>query len=225
MHRTGLQLCQTSTPLWLLYIRIVQRVESSARARSLLEVARKRNPTSTEIWLESIQLERESNNEQMVDKLVTDGLQQLPNDGMLLIFFVDWILGRLLCEQIRQAPKVKRGTMLSSLIKSHSDDPYLYMLAGCFFWSQKKNDKAKRWFEGAIQYNSDIGDHWAVYYMFMLETDTEENVKQFLTRFDAHVPIHGRVWCSIKKKKENRKKSPREWLEMTMNELKPTVKI
>ena len=115
--------------------------------------------------------------------------------------------------------------MLSSLIKSHSDDPYLYMLAGCFFWDQKKNDKAKRWFEGAIQYNSDIGDHWAVYYMFMLETDTEENVKQFLTRFDAHVPIHGRVWCSIKKKKENRKKSPREWLEMTMNELKPTVKI
>lgn len=88
MHRTGLQLCQTSTPLWLLYIRIVQRVESSARARSLLEVARKRNPTSTEIWLESIQLERESNNEQMVDKLVTDGLQQLPNDGMFLYFLL-----------------------------------------------------------------------------------------------------------------------------------------
>ena len=45
--------CPFSVPLWLLYVRLEKKHNSVTKARSLLEIARKKCPQSEELWLET----------------------------------------------------------------------------------------------------------------------------------------------------------------------------
>ncbi|KAK8792789.1 hypothetical protein WA158_004953 [Blastocystis sp. Blastoise] len=211
-YRDGLQRCQQSTPLWLLYVRLEKRITSVAKARSLLEIARIKNPKSTEIWLESIQLEREQGNNSLVTQLLSKALQENPSSG------------RLIVEDILNAPKPQQKTLITKALSQYSEDPYIIMLAARRFWSSGLVEKTRLWMDRSLAINSDIGDHWAIYYIFELEYGTEEDQNKLLQRFEDAHPTHGDIWCSISKLKENRRKPLKTILILTMTKIKAQLK-
>mmetsp|Transcript_2919 Transcript_2919/g.4409 ORF Transcript_2919/g.4409 Transcript_2919/m.4409 type:complete len:89 (-) Transcript_2919:142-408(-) len=60
------------------------------KARSLLELARLKNPKNPRLWVEAIRLERRAENEKMANSLMAKALQECPDSGLPLadnIFF------------------------------------------------------------------------------------------------------------------------------------------
>ena len=44
------------------------------------------------------------------------------------------------------------------------------------FWSERKINKAREWFQRAVKIDPDLGDAWAFYYKFELEHGTEVTI-------------------------------------------------
>ncbi|CAN0581570.1 unnamed protein product, partial [Laminaria digitata] len=82
-YQRGLQVCSGSIPLWRLAARLDERTLGVNKARSMLEVARLRNPKSEGLWLEAVRLERRAGNGKGADSLMAKALQECPGSGVL----------------------------------------------------------------------------------------------------------------------------------------------
>jgi PRP1 splicing factor, N-terminal. len=213
----GLKNCPNSFVLWILSSRLEERAPSLlsnnnnnnsstgvgfTKARSLLELARLKNPKCPELWIEAIRLERRAGNDKLAITLMARALQECPNSGLLL------------AENISTSPRPERKAKSADAIKRNPDDPLVITAVASLFASERKMDKARKWFERAVVLNPDLGDTWAKYYVFECESGDETKVKSVMDRCIASDPKHGEVWCSIMKDMKNRKKSVREGLEL-----------
>ena len=82
-------------------------------------------------------------------------------------------------------------------LKKCEHDPYVLMAVSKLFWSERRIDKAREWFNRTIKLETDIGDCWAAFYKFELIHGTEQqqtDVKQKCISFE---PRHGELWCKI----------------------------
>jgi pre-mRNA-processing factor 6 len=59
-------------------------------------------------------------------------------------------------------------------LKACLEDPYVIAAITKLFWADRKVDKARSYYNRAVIFSPDIGDHWALYYMFELQHGTEE---------------------------------------------------
>lgn len=73
--------CPFSVPLWLLYARLEKKFNSVTKARSLLEIARKKCPQSEDLWLETVKLEREAGNLPLANQRLSAARQAIPSSG------------------------------------------------------------------------------------------------------------------------------------------------
>lgn len=210
-YRTGILRCPFSSPLWLLYVRLEKKYTSIIKARSLLEVARQKINDSEDLWIESIQMEREAGNEVLANQLLAKAKQVLPQSG------------RIWSESIKVIPKIQRRTYITNALKEKEDDPYIILAAGELFWSLHKINSARVWLKRAVSKNNDLGDFWGLLYVFELQNGTaelQEEVLQSCVRADPH---HGSVWASIRKKKENRRKSIADILKLVADQMKDAI--
>ena len=210
-YRTGLLRCPFSVPLWLLYVRLERKHTSLMKARSLLEVARQKCPNSEDLWLEAVHMEREAGNDALANQLLSKAHQLLPTSG------------RIWSETISTIPKVQRRTYISTALKEPEVDAYVLMAAGKLFWSLHKNSNARVWIKRAIAKNNDIGDFWALYYIFELQNGTEEQQKEVVQDCVRANPKHGEVWPLIRKQKENRRKTTAEILRLVADQMKDVM--
>lgn len=213
--------CPFSVPLWLLYVRLEKKHNSVTKARSLLEIARKKCPQSEELWLETVQLEREAGNLPLANQRLSAARQAIPSSGGRGGEVSG--IGRIWSETVLTIPKIQRKSYISSALKEHEDDPYVVMTAAKLFWSLGKINNAREWMKRAVAKNGDIGDFWALFYIFELQNGNEEQKKEVITNCTRANPRHGEVWASVKKQKENRRKSVEEVLKLVAKELKDVM--
>lgn len=220
-HSTGLLKCPFSVPLWLLYVRLEKKHNSVTKARSLLEIARKKCPQSEELWLETVKLEREAGNLPLTNQRLSAARQAIPSSGGEGRGVSE--IGRIWSETVLTIPKIQRKSYISSALKEHEDDPYVVMTAAKLFWSLGKVNNAREWMKRAVAKNGDIGDFWALFYIFELQNGSDDQKKEVITNCTRANPHHGEVWPRVRKQKENRRKSVEEILKLVAIELKDVM--
>lgn len=82
-YQRGIRACPGSIPLWRLAARLAERTVGVNKARSMLELARLRNPKSEWLWLEAVRLERRAGVRKGADSLMAKALQECPGSGVL----------------------------------------------------------------------------------------------------------------------------------------------
>lgn len=73
------------------------------KARSMLEVARLRNPKQEGLWLEAVRLERRAGNDKGAGALMAKALQECPGSGVL------WAEEILVAQRAEQKSESKEG--------------------------------------------------------------------------------------------------------------------
>ena len=226
-YHNGVESCPDNTVLWILASRLEERApsllsgggESQAastggftKARSLLELARLKNPRKPELWLEAVRLENRAGNPKLAETLIAKALQECPASGILL------------AEQIRQAPRVDKKSKSANAIKRCPEDPHVISAVAELFASERKTDKARKWFDRAVLLEPDLGDTWVRYYAFLQASGTSEEQQQLKEKCCATEPKHGEIWTRITKNMDHRHKTVGEHLELAYTYLKSIVR-
>ena len=215
-YQRGLQSCPSdSVTLWILASRLEEQAgefDSSLRggvtkARSLLELSRLKNPKNPELWVEAIRLERRAGNDKLAVTLMARALQECPTSGLLL------------AENISTAPRVEQKSKSADAIKKCPDDPRVIAAVASLFASERKHEKARKWFERAVVLDPDLGDSWARYYAFESESGSAVQKERVKERCIAAEPKHGELWCSVMKQMENRQISIGDGLELVAKKI------
>lgn len=221
-YQRGLDRCPDSVILWTLASRLEEHVATSkqqengskngssssskatgyTKARSLLELARLKNPKNPYLWVESIRLERRAGNDKLAGTLMAKALQDCPSSGLLL------------AENITTAPRVEQKSKSADAIKRCPDDPLVISAVASLFASERKNEKARKWFERAVVLDPDLGDSWAKYYAFELERGTVEQQQKVKERCISAEPKHGEIWSRTMKDMANIRKTVGEGIEL-----------
>ncbi|KAJ1951565.1 U4/U6 x U5 tri-snRNP complex subunit Prp1 [Linderina macrospora] len=169
---TALKQCPGSVELWV----SAARLESSAhfnlqiRARAILERARVYSPKSPTLWLEQARLEADTiGNLPVARTLLARALQECPKSGQL------W------AESILLEPRPQRkAKSVDALKHADKDDPAVTCMIARLFWSERRVEKARTWFERAAKADPDYGDAWAWWLKF--ETDLAARTASGLIR-------------------------------------------
>lgn len=213
-YEMGLKECPDSHVLWILASRLEEEAATfddgttnnqgsgATKARSILELARLKNPKNPYLWLESIKLERRVGTPKLAETRMAKALQECPKSGILL------------AESILSSPRVEQKSKAAEAIKRCPDDPLVIAAVASLFASEHKNEKARKWFDRAIVLNPDIGDIWARFYLFELQAGTQEQQEKVKAACIAAEPKHGEIWASVMKNMKNRGKSVAQGLEL-----------
>ncbi|KAK9354479.1 PRP1 splicing factor, N-terminal-domain-containing protein [Lipomyces doorenjongii] len=208
-YLSGTKSCPTSVTLWLLLSRLEESQGIIIRCRSVLERAALANSKSPELWLERIRVEKRANNINQAKNLLARALQECPMSGAI------W------AESVSMEPRTQRKPRLITGLKTCENDPILIAAIARLFWSERRADKAKSWFEKAIKADSDIGDHWAMMNKFLQTYGTEQERNDLMAKFIAADPRHGELWTKIMKDVNNFGKSKEELLELASSQISP----
>ena len=214
--KRGLENCQNNATLWTLASRLEERAGDFdatlkggvTKARSLLELARLKNPRNPAIWVEAIRLERRAGNAKLAVSLMARALQECP------------LSGALLAENISTAPRVEQKSKSADAIKKCPDDPLVIATVASLFASERKREKARKWFERAVVLDPDLGDSWSRYFAFEQEVGSESQIQKVKERCIAAEPKHGEVWCRVMKQMANRRKSVEDGLELVAKQIR-----
>ena len=224
-YQRGLEQCPENTALWTLASRLEERawtfdkdsnetphksskdasaalVSCFTKARGLLDLGRLKNPKNPVLWLESTRLERRAGNVKLAESFLARALQECPNSGMLL------------AEDIVTCPRVKKKSKSSLAVQRCPEDAHVIGAVATFFASERKVDKARKWFARAVALDKDDGDAWARYYAFEQSHGTTEQQADVLRQCQAAEPKHGELWAPTAKSLVNRGKSVGEILEL-----------
>ena len=222
-YQRGVESCPDTVVLWILASRLEERapalLSSSStttnlssstatatagftKARSLLELARLKNPRNAQLWLEAVRLERRAGNAKLSQTLMAKALQECPSSGML------W------AEHIRVTPRVDKKSQSANAIKRCPEDPHVITAVAELFASERKFDKARKWFDRAVLLNADWGDSWVRYHAFLQTHGTAHEQDALQKKCTATEPKHGELWTDITKDMEHRHKTVGEHLEL-----------
>jgi pre-mRNA-processing factor 6 len=206
-YQKGLEKCPECVTLWILVSALEEKTVGCTKARSILDLARLKNSKNPQLWVQSIRLERRAGNEKQAITLMARALQECPLSGLLL------------SENISTAPRVEQKSKSAEAIKKCPDNPLVIVAVASLFASERKNEKARKWFERAVKLNSDLGDSWVKYYALELEIGTVETQTKIKERCVKEEPHHGEIWCSIMKDMPNRRKSVGDILELVAQKI------
>jgi len=155
---------------------------------------------NAEVWLASVRLELTCDNSKIANHLLARALQQCPDAG------------RLWAQAIEIEPAASRLAKSTDAVKHVKDDPNIFMAIGKIFWVEKKQNKARKFFQQAVHYNKDNGDAWLCLYNF--EKENQGSLEQIRSDFLEAEPRHGSdLWAPAVKNFSNWKFKPVEMLD------------
>ncbi|TMW64501.1 hypothetical protein Poli38472_011381 [Pythium oligandrum] len=183
MYRAGLQHCPKSIPLWILSSRLEEKINGVTKARSVLEMARLKNPKNDMLWLEASRLEARWNNPKGQEMLMAKALQECPESGVLL------------AESIDIAPRAQQKRASFTALKKKDNDPAVCLSVAKLFWQERKYSKARKWLERTVELDGDFGDGWAHYYLFEIQHANDKvDADKIVERCIKADPHHGELW-------------------------------
>ncbi len=84
-------------------------------------------------------------------------------------------------------------------MKCCEHDAHVLLAVSKLFWSERKIQKARDWFNRTVKLEPDLGDAWAYYYKFEQCHGTEEQRNDVKQRCVQAEPRHGEEWASVSK--------------------------
>ena len=190
-YNVGTKKCSTSVALWLLLSRLDEKQGHMTKARSVLEKARQKNLHNPQLWLEAIRLEAKAGLKDISATLLAKSLQDCPNSGLL------W------AETIFMAERPQRKSKSVDALKKCEHDPHVLLAVSKLFWTERKTQKCREWFNRTVKIDPDLGDAWGFFFKFELLHGSVEEQNDVKKRCIAAEPRHGEVWTSISKAPEN----------------------
>ena len=118
-------------------------------------------------------------------------MQECPTAGML------W------AEAIFLEARPQRKSKSVDALKKCEHDPLVLTAVAKLFWSERRIDKAREWFNRAIKLETDIGDCWAHFYKFELLHGSEQQQTELKQKCISFEPHHGELWTRIAKDVKN----------------------
>ncbi|KAG8199374.1 hypothetical protein JTE90_011834 [Oedothorax gibbosus] len=207
VYNQGIKKCPNSIPLWMLLSQLEERNGALIKARSVLEKARLKNPKNPQLLLESIRVELRGGLKDIALTLMAKAMQECPNSGIL------W------AEAIFLEPRPQRKTKSVDALKRCEHDPHVLLAVSKLFWTERKTNKAREWFNKTVKIDPDLGDAWAYYYKFELIHGTEEQQEDVKKRCVHAEPRHGENWCKVSKNVLNWRKRTEQILVMAASSL------
>nr|XP_032518836.1 pre-mRNA-processing factor 6 [Danaus plexippus plexippus] len=186
-YTQGLKKCATSVPMWILLSRLEEKLKHVTKARSVLEKARLRNQKNAELWLESVRLEQRAGCVEAAGSLLAKALQECPTAGRL------WALA------VFMEPRPQRKTKSVDALKKCEHDAHVLLAVSQLFWTERKLNKCREWFNRTVKIDPDLGDAWAYFYKFELHHGNEQQQEDVKNRCKAAEPHHGENWCKVSK--------------------------
>lgn len=135
-------------------------------------------------------------------------------------------------------PRPARKSRSADALRKASDDPLILCTVARLFWSERKIEKARQWFERAISANHDLGDIWAWWLKFERQHGTsvslphltrpsefvltpilQEHQEEVIKKCIAAEPHHGAAWQSVAKDIKNTGRSIRQILDLVAEAL------
>ncbi|PVU88344.1 hypothetical protein BB559_004862 [Furculomyces boomerangus] len=229
----GLKHNPQSIPLWILASKLeCDAFSMHIKARAILDRARVVNPKCPELWLQAVRIE--ASNPSGAKSLLSRALKECPKSGIL------WSEAILL--ESRQQRKAKS---VDALKNCDNNDPIIITTIARLFWSERRVDKARSWFERAGRLDPDYGDGWAWWLKFEQEQESilsqpttnqkqnpgnsnkieppQESEKQMSQKVIEAVtlanPKHGEIWQTVAKDPSNALLSPPEILKLVVKKL------
>ncbi|KAI8439587.1 hypothetical protein MSG28_013314 [Choristoneura fumiferana] len=190
-YTQGLKKCATSVPMWILLSRLEEKLKHITKARSVLEKARLRNPKNAELWLESVRLERRNGSAEIANAVMAKALQECPTAG------------RLWADAIFMESRPQRKTKSVDALKKCEHDAHVLLAVSQLFWTERKLNKCREWFNRTVKIDPDLGDAWAFFYKFELLNGNEQQQEDVKTRCKTAEPRHGEYWCKHAKDIQN----------------------
>lgn len=210
----GTRKCPTRVELWCALADLDLELGAAARARSLLDTAILRNPESDVIWLKKIDLEINQKDMVTAKQMINKCLKQFPESPRI------WLrnLGVILKLSHR------KNAYLDALKQTHNSTQILLEI-GVFFWIEGKFEKAKPWFDRAVNADSTFGDAWGWLYCFYSKNGLNEEKAKLLQRVEkiADDSNRGDSWTAVVKNPQNLAKSTEQILELVSDKLMQTL--
>ncbi|KAI8097326.1 PRP1 splicing factor, N-terminal-domain-containing protein [Halteromyces radiatus] len=194
--------CPKSVPLWIQLAQLEEKMDMVTKARNTLEKARFTNPKVPELWVEAIRIENRANNPAAAKVVAAKALQECPSSGSV------WT------EAIFMEPRPQRKARSVDALKKCEHDPIIVITVARLFWNDRKIEKARNWFQKAVQIDPDQGDSFAWWYKFELQHGVEEQQELVIKRCVQAEPHHGEHWQAISKDIKNIGKKTDELLKL-----------
>lgn len=225
VYKTGLKSNPNSIPLWILWSKLEEKLGALIKARSVLEKARLKNPKNQHLWLESIRIEMRAGNNEIAIPMMAKALQDCPQSGVL------W------AESIFMESRQQRRSKSVDALKRCEHDVHVLLACSLLFWSERKLNKAREWFNKTLKVDTDLGDAWAHAYKFEIVHGTpvcltkfirncynnsfyfQEQQQELKKRCIAAEPRHGELWCSVSKNVANWKLKIGDLLEVVSSNI------
>lgn len=211
-YKQGTKKCTRSIPIWLLLARLEENAGQTTKARSVLEQARQRNPKCPELWLEAVRIETRGGRKDFARTLMAKAMQECPTSGIL------W------AEAIFMESRPQRKTKSVDALKRCEHDCHVLLAVARLFWSERKINKSREWFNRAVKLDPDLGDSWAYFYKFELQHGTEAQQESIMQRCVMAEPHHGENWCAVSKATPNWRLRTKDILPIVAKFLKPVEK-
>ncbi|RMX50454.1 hypothetical protein pdam_00018315 [Pocillopora damicornis] len=169
-YKLGTKKCPHSVPIWLLLAKLEENAGHATKARSVLEQARQKNPKCAELWLEAVRIETRGERREFAKTLMAKAMQECPASGIL------W------AEAIFMENRPQRKTKSVDALKRCEHDSHVLLAVARLFWSERKINKAREWFN-----------------RFELQHGTEAQQESVMQRCVLAEPHHGENWCAVSK--------------------------
>ncbi|CEG81837.1 Putative Pre-mRNA splicing factor prp1 [Rhizopus microsporus] len=199
--------CPKSVTLWVLLALLEEKLKMVTKARASLEKARFLNPRNPNLWVQAIRIEKRNNNVNVAKSLAAKALQECPTSGSI------WT------EIIYMEARPQRKARSVDALKKCEHDPIIVTTVARLFWADRKIEKARNWFQKAIQIDPDQGDSYAWWYKFELQHGTKEQQDIVIKRCVASEPRHGECWQSVAKDVSNVGKKTEDILKLCAQKL------
>ena len=187
-YARGIRECPTCLHLWIAAAMLDEQAGNMSKARALMEQARHRNPKQDLLWLHAIRMEAcAAGGAKVAESLMAKALQECPTSG------------RLWAQYIRMASRPQKKARSVDALKRCNNDASVVTAVAMLFWSERKIDKARSWFNRAVKLAPDNGDIWAAAYRFEKSQGSTEAADALKNACVASDPRHGEVWSATRK--------------------------
>ncbi|KAI5334380.1 hypothetical protein L3X38_024513 [Prunus dulcis] len=190
----GLKHCPNSIPLWLSLTNLEEKLNRVTSARSVLMLAKNKNPQIPQLWLAVIRAEMRHGNNKEADILMAMALDECPNSGILWVAYI---------ESMAPLPRFQWKNKIMDALRKCDHYPHVSADVAKLFWHHSEVVRARTWLNRAVTIALDIGDFWALHFKFELQHGTDENHKDVLRRCIVAQPKHGEKWQPISKALHN----------------------
>lgn len=173
--------------LWIEMSRVDVLLGNVTRARSSLDIGLARASNDL-LWLEKLKLEQQHGDQTQVVSMLARALQEFPSSSLLWDF-----------KLMQVTKKSQRKTMYQDALQATSNHVRILLTIGSNFYREDKLDKAQRWFERAVETDTDFGDAYGWLSKTFSSLNDLEGVDMVERRCVANEPRHGDLWPLVSK--------------------------